>query len=137
MHPDYFILEGSWDGLDIKYIYSENSISDALMMYISSIEKGLTDGLNNLYHNQRLNCLEINFSASLFQEIFGQTISTSLHNTSLHELIQVEIVDPSMLHLAYLLQSEMETPKILSQEYVLAIVTAMITAIELQMNQHK
>ena len=42
--------------------------------------------------------------------------------------MQLEITNPSMLHLVNLLKIEMEAPKILSQQYDLAIVTALIAA---------
>lgn len=122
MYPNCCILETSWDGLKIRYIHSENSTSDALIMYVADMENFAVDwfGINP---NPQRDYLEISLSPSLFKQIFSQSISICCH-----KFIQVEITEPSMLHLAHLLQLEMKAPKILSQKYVLAIVTAMIAA---------
>ncbi|MDJ0798353.1 MAG: hypothetical protein QNJ51_16300 [Calothrix sp. MO_167.B12] len=126
MHPKYLIIEASWDDMSIKYILSINLLKNALIMYVSNTEKLQTDWLNSIYQNPLRDYLEISLSPSLFAQISGQTISTLPH-----QLIQTEITDPSILHLAYLLRTEMETPKILSKEFVFAIVTAMIMACEI------
>lgn len=115
------IIEASWDGLDIKYIYSQNPTSDALIMYVANSENFAIDWFDNTNQNPHQNCLEISFSPYLFKDIFGQSICTSCG-----EFIQIEITDPSMLHLVSLLEIEIKAPKILSQKYVLAIVTALI-----------
>ncbi|MEO1378057.1 MAG: hypothetical protein AAFW70_28030, partial [Cyanobacteria bacterium J06635_10] len=79
MHPNSLILEASWDGLDIKYIHSEHSISDALIIYVLNSENFVVDWFNNTNQNPQKDCLEISFSPSLFKQIFGQTISNSTH----------------------------------------------------------
>lgn len=129
MHPDFSILAASWDGLDIKYIHSENLINNALIMYVIDSENFAIDWFDNTNQNPQQNYLEISFSPSLFKDIFGQKIPNSTY-----PFIQLEITDPSMLYLAHLLQIEMEAPKILSQKYVLAIVTALIVDKNLRRN---
>ena len=122
MYPNSFTLETSWDGLKIRYTHSENSTNNALIMYVADIENFVVDWFE-INPNPQRDYLEISFSPSLFKKIFGQSVSIYCD-----KFIQIEITEPSMLHLAKLLQTEMQTPKILSQKYVLAILTAMIAA---------
>ncbi|MEO0840646.1 MAG: hypothetical protein AAF063_17305 [Cyanobacteria bacterium J06643_5] len=105
------ILEASWDGLDIKYIHLENSPSDALTMYVVNSENFAIDWFDKMNQNSQKDCLEISFNPSLFKQVFGNNIYIATH-----PLMQLEITEPSMLHLANLLKIEMEAPEILSQQ---------------------
>jgi len=115
------VLKASWNGLDIKYINSQNPTSDALIMYVINSEYFAIDLFDNTNQNSPKDSLEISFRNSLFQQTFGKNIFILTH-----PLMQLEITNPSMLHLVNLLKIEMEAPKFLSQQYVLAIVTALI-----------
>ena len=97
MHLNFSIIEASWDGLYIKYIHSENLISNALIMYVVNSENFAIDWFENTNQNPQKDYLEIIFSPSLFKDIFGQNFSTYFH-----QFIQVEITDPSILYLAHL-----------------------------------
>jgi hypothetical protein len=128
MHPNFFILEGCWDGLDIKYVHSENPIEEALVMYVANTETLEADWLNYIPKKLLVNYLLISFTPFSLTRFFDQEVSVSLSPF----IYQIEITNPSILHLAQLLQTEMEAPKIFSQEFVFAIVTTMIRYCEAQ-----
>jgi hypothetical protein len=123
MHPNFSILEGFWDGLHIKYVHSEKANASgtlkALTIYVAIAQNFPDDWFNYI---PKTDYLLINLTPSLSKQLFGQVISVS-HPPFLY---QVEIKNPSILHLGQLLHSEMEAPQILSQEFVFAIVTTMI-----------
>ncbi|MBD2772597.1 hypothetical protein [Iningainema tapete] len=126
MHPN-FILEGFWDGLSVKYIHSGNAIRKALIMYVANTETLEANWLNYIPKNRRSDYLLISLTPSLLKQIFGKEIFVSHYPF----FYQIKITNPSILYLAHLLQIEMETPNILGQDFVSAIVTAMITSCEL------
>jgi hypothetical protein len=111
MYPNFCIVEGLWDGLNIKYIHSEKTITKALVMYIDNTESLKSNWLNYIPKKLFQDYLLISFTPFLFR---------------------IEITNPSILHLAHLLQTEIKTPKILSQEFVFAIVTTMIRYCEVK-----
>lgn len=75
MHPNFFIIEGLWDGLNIKYIHSENAIRKALILYVANTEILEADWLNYIPKNQLRNYLLISLTPSLLKQIFGQKIT--------------------------------------------------------------
>jgi hypothetical protein len=123
MHPNFFILEGFWDRMHIKYVHSEKANASgtlkALTIYVANAENFPDDWLDYI---PKRDYLLISLNPSLLKQIFGQLIPVS-HPPFIY---QIEITNPSILHLAHLLQTEMEAPKIFSKEFVFAIVTTMI-----------
>jgi hypothetical protein len=128
MYPNFCIVEGLWDGLNIQYMHSEKTITKALVMYIDNTESLESNWLNYIPKKLFQDYLLISFTPFLFTQIFGQKIPVS-HSPFIYK---IEITNPSILHLAHLLQTEIKTPKILSQEFVFAIVTAMIRYCEVK-----
>lgn len=51
------ILKASWDGLDIKYIYSQSSTSDALIMYVMNSDNLAVDFYDKNNQNPPKDCL--------------------------------------------------------------------------------
>jgi hypothetical protein len=124
MHTNFLMIEASWDCLNIKYIHSAKLVRNSLIMYVANTETLEDDWLNYIPKNFLRDYLLISLAPSLLTQILGQKNLVS-HSQFIY---QIEITDPSILHLAHLLRTEIEAPRILSQEFVFAIVTAMITA---------
>jgi hypothetical protein len=124
MHRNFLILEASWDSLDIKYIRSVNLTKKALSLYVVNAENFKIDWLNYIPQNLLQDYLFVSFAPYLLKQIYSQEILPS----HLRFIDQVEITEPSMLYFALLLQAEIKAPQVLSQEFVLAIITAMISS---------
>jgi hypothetical protein len=126
MQSEISVIEASWDGLNIKYVHSGerlNSLENKSLIMRIAI---LNQELNSVYPEQENSlpeCLQITISPLLFEKIVDQQVF-SANKVSFH---QAEITDASLLHLAYLLCDEIETPKLLNKHFVSPLVTILIT----------
>lgn len=122
MHSNFLIIEGFWDGLDVKYVHSGNAAKKAVTIYVANAESCEVNWLSYIPKKRLRDYLLISFTPFLLTQLFNHKIPVS----DSPFIYQLEITNPSILHLAHLLQSEIQTPKTFSQEFVFAIVTAMI-----------
>lgn len=125
MLSEISILEASWDGLNIKYVYSEKDLpsveNEGLIMRVVVLNQELNFVVCE--DIPLLEYLQITLSSLLFEQIVDQKI-TFAHPATVY---QAKIHDISLLHLVYLLCDEMENPKLLNQHFVSPIVTILLT----------
>ncbi|MBW4558122.1 MAG: hypothetical protein KME59_19740 [Trichormus sp. ATA11-4-KO1] len=134
MQPDIFILKANGDGIRVKYVRSlqlpQNSDNNLIIsiapLYLEATaaiaEQFESDWLNDVQKTPLLDYLQITLSLLRFEEI----IDTKMIFLNQPPIFKMQINDPSILHLAYLLRGEMECPKFLSQQFVSSIVTTLI-----------
>lgn len=134
MQPDIFILKANGDGIRVKYVRSlqlpQNSDNNLIIsiapLHLEATaaiaEQFESDWLNDVQKTPLLNYLQITLSLLRFEEI----IDTKMVSLNQPPIFKMQINDPSILHLAYLLRGEMECPKFLSQQFVSSIVTTLI-----------
>jgi hypothetical protein len=122
MYPNFCIVEGLWDGLNIQYMHSEKAIAKTLVMYVANTETLEADCLNSILKSKLRDYLLISLTPCLLTQFLGRKISVPRSPF----IYQIEITNPSILHLSHLLQTEMKAPKVFSQDFVFAIITVMI-----------
>lgn len=134
MQPDIFILKANGDGIRVKYVRSlqlpQNSDNNLIIsiapLHLEATaaiaEQFESDWLNDVQKTPLLDYLQITLSLLRFEEI----IDTKMISLNQPPIFKMQINDPSILHLAYLLRGEMECPKFLSQQFVSSIVSTLI-----------
>ncbi|OKH55517.1 hypothetical protein NIES2101_03780 [Calothrix sp. HK-06] len=127
MHSKTFILNASWDGLDIKYLNAGIPLmdGDSLIVGVVILDNTLEqfDGIHGACINHMKEYLLFTLSRFRFEQMTDQII-TCLNQSYIH---QTKITDPSILHMANLLITEIQYPNLLSQQFVYSIVTVLIT----------
>ncbi|RUT08327.1 hypothetical protein DSM106972_014950 [Dulcicalothrix desertica PCC 7102] len=127
MHSKTSILNASWDGLDIKYVNTGIPLmeGDSLIVGVVILDNTLEqfDAIHGACIKHMKEYLLFTLSPLRFEQMLDQTI-ICLNQAYMHQL---KITDPSMLHMANLLITEIQYPNPLSQQFIYSIVTVLIT----------
>ncbi|GJD20091.1 hypothetical protein RIVM261_050470 [Rivularia sp. IAM M-261] len=127
MHSKTSILNASWDGLDIKYVNAGIPLieGDSLIVGVVILNNTLEqfDAIHGACINHMKEYLLFTLSSFRFEQITDQTI-ICLNQAYIH---QTKITDPSMLHMANLLITEIQRQNPLSKQFIYSIVTVLIT----------
>lgn len=127
MHSQTFILNASWDGLDIKYVNAGIPLmdGDSLIMGVVILDNTLEpfDSMKGACINHMKEYLLFTLSPFRFEQMLDRTVAC-LNQAYIHQL---QITDPSMLHMANLLITEIQYPNLLTQQFVDSITTVLIT----------
>ena len=126
MQPNISILSASWDGLDVKYVnLGIPSIQGGCLnigVAIHPIKAYFDeDWLNGAYMNHMKEYLLFTICPFHFEQLIDKTKLCT--TTNIH---QVKIIDPSILHMANLLLTEIEYPKPLSKQFASSIASVIV-----------
>jgi hypothetical protein len=122
-----FFLNASWDGLDAKYInlgippLKEGCLTIGVAIY--PIKAHFDDNwLSGAYINHIREYLLLTICPSRFERLINETKLCTIT-----DIQQVKVIDPSILHMAHLLLTEIEYPKPLSQQFASSIAGVIVT----------
>jgi hypothetical protein len=121
MNSNISILNASWDGLDVKYVnLGIPRIQESLIIGVAIYPE--FDCLSGAYINHMQEYLLFTFSPYRFKELLD---STNFRQSKFP--YQTKIINPSILYMANLLLTEIESPKALSEQFACSIATVIIT----------
>jgi hypothetical protein len=135
MQSDIFIVKASWEGLSVKYVNLRKQPLIAVNNFIMGVaivpfefqdvsaEKFESDWLTDVLKTANQEYLLFTISPCQFQKL----VDEKMHYYHQLPIFNTAITDNGILHLAHLLTDEIENPKPLNQQFVLAIATILIT----------